>query len=66
MKKFFEEPTQVAFICTNDLSEEVRYGIAYQNKIICGCCGNVFELRHYTKVLAELPWTSLEEEMKGD
>lgn len=66
MKKFFEEPTQVAFVDTTSLNEEIRYGIAYKNEIICGCCGTVFELGSYAKVLEELPWISLEEEIKGD
>lgn len=66
MKKFFETPTQVAFICTNDVSKEIFYGIAYKNEIICGCCGNVLELGDYTEVLEELPWISLKEEIKGD
>lgn len=66
MKKFFETPTQVAFICTTDLSKEIRYGIAYKNEVICGCCGEVFELRGYAEVLKELPWIGLQEEIKGD
>ena len=66
MKKFFEEPTQVAFVDTTDLSEEIRYGIAYKNEIICGCCGAIFDLRGHAKVFEELPWVSLEEEIKGD
>ena len=66
MKKFFKTPTQVAFIITTDLSKEICYGIAYKNEIICGCCGNVFELGDYIEVLEELPWVSLQKEIKGD
>lgn len=66
MKKFFEEPTQVAFVDTTDFNEEIRYGIAYKNEIICGCCGAIFEIGGHAKVLEELPWISLEEEIKGE
>lgn len=66
MEKFYNVPTQVAFIYPDDASKEISYGIAYKNEIICGCCGNVFELGDYIEVLEELPWISLREEIEGN
>lgn len=48
---YFEEPTQVKFIDVNydDGTENPEPhwlgGIAYQDEIICGCCGGVIELK---------------------
>ena len=50
MKEYYERPTQVMFIEKDDLLENGPYnctyceGIAYQNYIICKCCGTVFGL----------------------
>lgn len=47
MKKWYACPVQVAF-CDVDNSEEddIHYirGIAYQDKVICGCCGGVIDI----------------------
>ena len=47
MKKWYERPVQVAF-CDVDNSDEnnINYigGIAYQDKIICGCCGGLIDI----------------------
>lgn len=44
MKKYFEVPTQVRFIEENVGS---NYGIAYQDHIICACCGAVIDFNDY-------------------
>jgi hypothetical protein len=38
--KFFPVPTQVTFV---DDENEFQGGIAFEDKIICGCCGGIFE-----------------------
>ena len=42
MKKYdyFEVPTQVKFWDAHYIG-----GIAYRNKIICGCCGHILDIR---------------------
>ena len=40
-KLFFEAPTQVRFLNGND---QWLGGIAYQDKLICGCCGVIIPL----------------------
>ena len=39
MKTYFEKPTQVMFV---DEEGTNQFGIAYEDYIICGCCGGVF------------------------
>lgn len=41
-KLYFEKPTQVAF--WDDCFEKYTGGIAYQDKVICGCCGATFSI----------------------
>ena len=43
---YFNSPTQVSFVDTNLEPEDWMHlgGIAYQDRIICGCCGGVLEL----------------------
>lgn len=67
--KWFETPTQVAFYDIE--AEKFCGGIAYRSKIICGCCGGVFdieELYDYAKeceyegpVIMELNWEDISE-----
>lgn len=70
---FYNEPTQVKFY---DGLEFVG-GIAYQNYIICGCCGGIFQIEdviemakandiHFDDAIVELEWVSIEEEIRGD
>lgn len=45
MKNYFPTPRQVMFIDPTDSSDnKYAYGIAFGDKIICGCCGGVFEV----------------------
>ena len=39
MKTYFEEPKQVMFI---DEEGTWQCGIAYEDYVICGCCGGIF------------------------
>lgn len=53
---------QVVFL---DNVEDIHYGILCGDIVICGCCGGVFR-KEQVRILNELPWISLEEEIKGD
>ena len=76
MKNFFEKPTQVAFLETNE--DELRYiaGIAYGCFITCLECGHVIAVDDLIadveacsttlKPYIELPWISLNEACIGD
>ena len=49
-KDYYEKPTQVLFLdfeSIADGAEGIRYigGIAYQDEIICGCCGGIFSIK---------------------
>lgn len=47
-KDYYERPTQVLFLDFESVTDitEIRYigGIAYQDEIICGCCGGIFSI----------------------
>ena len=44
MKFYYDEPKQVKFLEDVGDGETVEhYGIAYQDVIICGCCGGIIE-----------------------
>ena len=60
-KYFFETPKQVHF-CADG---EWCYGIAFEDKIICACCGCVFETEDVTDIM-ELPWINFTEEIIMD
>lgn len=66
MKRFFEKPTQVQF---RDPEGDNRWigGIAYQDKIICGECGEVLNVEDYDYFnFQEYDyWVSISEEIKG-
>ena len=76
MKNFFEKPTQVAFLETNE--DELRYvaGLAHGCFIICLECGDVIaiddliadvaEKNTNLKPIVELSWISLNEACIGD
>ena len=42
-RKSFERQTQVKF-CEIGVEESIEYGIAYNDEVICACCGCIFEL----------------------
>ena len=42
--KFYEVPTQVAFIDFDSEDVHLIGGIAFQNHIICGCCGGILDI----------------------
>ena len=43
-RKSFERPTQVKFCEIGTEEESIEYGIAYNDEVICACCGGVYEL----------------------
>lgn len=57
---YFDKPTQVQFI---DDEDNVCYGIAFQDNIICACCGSIFPIDEIT-IIASLEWVNFEEEIK--
>lgn len=74
---FYDLPTQVKFVDFD--SEDGLYwigGIAFEDKIICGCCGGVFEISDiYDEAneigfegepIQELRWIDISEEIKGN
>lgn len=72
-KTYYELPTQVKFYDAD--SEEWFGGIAYQEYIICGCCGHFFEIEsvldkgakeNIAVPIIELPWIDISEEIKGE
>lgn len=76
MKKYdyFEAPTQVKFWDYND--GHYIGGIAYQDGIICGCCGCIFDISEIyefaSDTLEEDPivaydnWVDISHEICGD
>lgn len=48
------KPTQVLFI---DEEDTLCAGIAYDDVIICACCGSVYE-QEEVEILCELPWVN--------
>lgn len=66
MKKFYDRPQQVLFIdegCIDGGSEYdvwVNEGIAFEDKIICLCCGSIVELDDVIW-MKEISWVDLSE-----
>lgn len=54
---------QVRFRDLNE--EEIYYGIALDDVIICGHCGVIVDIKD-VEILDELSWVSLEEAIQGD
>lgn len=55
---FYSIPVQVRFSFVNDDGEEeILYGIAYKDEVICACCGGVFEIEEVT-ILDDFPWAN--------
>ena len=62
-KTFYETPTQVKF---QELDGGICYGIAFEDNIICGCCGGVFPIDEEITILERYNfWVPLHEEIKG-
>lgn len=61
MSKYYESPTQVII---NDLENGVKhFGIAFQDRIICGCCGGIYELDEVGEtfeLVKEVTWMNLD------
>lgn len=69
MRKNFDYPTQVVFIFNMGDYYERCSGIAYHNEVICGCCGNTFNLEdefYEIEIEKELPWVNLIEEISPE
>lgn len=71
MKTYFERPTQVMFL---DEEGTHQFGIAYEDYIICGCCGGIFYIddviadmpKGYKQVIYEYDtWSNLSDEIYG-
>lgn len=70
-KMFYEKPTQVKF-WDNDMEEWIG-GIAFNDVIICGCCGALFEIKEILSEapdtvavpIIDLPWVAIDEEILG-
>ena len=60
--KFFNMPTQAKFLEPFVNCPVYVGGIAYEDKIICGCCGSVFEIEEVydeCQVIGWDPWLCL-------
>ena len=70
----FDMPTQVKF-WDEDTSDYIG-GIAFDGKIICGCCGGVIDIDEYleysdpdvpsSEKIIPLDWIDISEEIKGE
>ena len=58
----FNAPTQVKFYVNES---GPLGGIAYGDKIICGCCGGIFEFDDCISI-ETLEWVNISEEILGD
>lgn len=73
---FYELPTQVKFADFDSDKPSWIGGIAFEDKIICGCCGGVFEISDIYDEADEvgfkgepiqgLRWIDISEEIKGN
>ena len=73
MNNYYNEPTQVKFWDT--CGDRYLGGIAYQDKIICGCCGGaayISEIYESAPDTLEDPivpyddWVDISSEIRGD
>lgn len=67
MKNYFRKPKQIRFCLINDNdNEEIELGgIAYEDFIICGCCGGAIPI-DCTKILEVYDnWVSLSNKIMG-
>lgn len=66
-KDFYPYPTQVRWGEMDDEGQlEEYFGIAYQEKIICGCCGKPIYLdEDYVYIFEELEWVDIADAIEG-
>lgn len=65
MKNYFTNPKQIRFYLINDNEKIELGGIAYEDFIICGCCGGILPIAG-TKILEIYDyWVSLSNEIIG-
>ena len=64
--KTFNTPKQVRFTDCAELKEEEFSGIAYNDFIICGCCGAVIPLQECKILEIYDYWVDLSHEIIGD
>lgn len=74
-KQYFDRPTQVVFADPDNAGKWI-VGIAYKDKIICGCCGGVFDIGDVVDMAAEAgvkhpiyaygDWNDIAAEITGD
>lgn len=70
----FEIPTQVKF--WDEDRNDYTGGIAFEGKIICGCCGGVIDIEDYldysdpdmlpSEKIIPLEWINISKEIKGE
>lgn len=70
MNMFFTKPTQVKFSILTDDGDHIG-GIAYHDKVICGCCGCVFDIEELLKdnpnAIIKLPyWVDINSDILGE
>lgn len=59
MAKYFDKPTQVKF----DDGEDGACGIAFEDYIICACCGGIFEIDEVNIIKTFTPWINFDEKI---
>ena len=66
-KDFYPIPTQVRWGETSDDEELIEnFGIAFKDKIICGCCGGTVNLDDEDiYVFEELEWVDITDTIEG-
>ena len=66
-KDYYSYPTQVRWGEMDDDGHlEEYFGIAYQDKIICACCGESVDLNEdYVYIFDELKWVDIADTIKG-
>ena len=68
---YFDKPTQVKFIdplepMTENGAPHFCSGIAYKDKIICGCCGGIFQLDELEWMQVYQDWIDISEAIVGE
>lgn len=75
---YYGTPCQVKFLDCGDLDNITTcYGIAIEDRIICGCCGAIFLIEdvvkdaekaniHCDDAIVELEWVNISEAIKGE
>lgn len=48
------------------LTRNYTGGIAYQDKVICGCCGGIFDLNEICYLKEYKTWVNISEEITGE